>query len=98
MDAHIKTASLAELAEHLNYSRAYTSRLIGKLYGESFSELLQRKRCALAAHLLRETELPVGEIIRAAGYENGNFFRRRFRQIYGKNPLEYRHVMKQSSV
>ncbi len=90
LDENIKTASLDELAEVLGYSSVYTGSLIKKLTGKSFSKLLQSKRCAIAADMLLNTDMSVHEIINAVGYENESFFRRIFKEKYGKNFLEYR--------
>lgn len=90
LDENIKTASLDELAEALGYSSVYTGSLIKKLTGKSFSKLLQSKRCAIAAEMLLNTDMSVHEIINAVGYENESFFRRIFKEKYGKNFLEYR--------
>jgi AraC family transcriptional regulator of adaptative response / methylphosphotriester-DNA alkyltransferase methyltransferase len=51
---------------------------------------LQGKRCEIAAKMLRDTNLSVGEIIRKTGYENESFFRRKFKEMYGEYPLKYR--------
>ncbi len=90
LDENIKTASLDELAEVLGYSSVYTGSLIKKLTGKSFSKLLQSKRCVMAADMLLNTDMSVHEIINAVGYENESFFRRIFKEKYGKNFLEYR--------
>ena len=90
LDRNLQTAELRGLAEQLGYSAVYTGSYIKKLTGRTFSELLVDKRCTVAAKMLSETDLSVGEIIAAVGYQNENFFRKAFRQKYGKNPLEYR--------
>ena len=90
LDRNLQTAELRGLAEQLGYSAVYTGSYIKKLTGRTFSELLLDKRCTVAAKMLSETDLSVGEIIAAVGYQNENFFRKAFRQKYGKNPLEYR--------
>lgn len=87
---HLEDANLDGLARKLGYSGAYVSELVRNLTGRSFSELLQRIRCREAAHLLRTTDLPVGEIIRRVGYRNESFFREKFRYIYYMGPKEYR--------
>ncbi len=46
--------------------------------------------------MLEETDLPIGEIINATGYENENFFRKIFKQKYGKNMLEYRKFIRRT--
>ncbi len=90
IDNNIKTASLEELADMLGYSSVYTGSLVKKLTGKSFSKLIQSKRCSVAADMLLNTDMSVHEIINAVGYENESFFRRIFKEKYGKNFLEYR--------
>ena len=87
---NIKTANLGELSEKLGYSTVYTGTLVKKMTGESFSKLLKSKRCSFAAEMLTTSQLSVGEIITVIGYENESFFRKAFKEQYGKNPLEYR--------
>lgn len=90
IDENIKNANLEDLAEILGYSQVYTGNLVKKLFGESFLTLVQTKKCKKAAELLRDTDLPIGEIIAELGYENASFFRRVFKKRYGKTLLEFR--------
>ena len=87
---NMKEASLEELAKLMNYSPSYMSRWIAANMGDSFSEILQKKRCELAAEYLRSTEMPIQEIIECVGYNNEGFFRSIFQKMYGVLPLEYR--------
>ena len=64
--------------------------MVKKLTGKSFSKQVQEKRCSIAARKLLETDLSIEEIIADLGYENESFFRKIFKEKYGKNPLEYR--------
>lgn len=41
---------------------------------------------------LINTDTPIFELINKVGYENQGFFYKKFREIYGVNPLEYREV------
>lgn len=95
MDAHVRDARLGGLAELLGYSEVYTSELVKKLTKRSFSALLIERRCALAARMLEESELSVGEIIYRVGYENESFFRRLFTERYGSTPLAYRRAARE---
>jgi len=88
--ANLKDAKLDGLAKELGYSSVYTGTMVKKLTGEAFSKLVQSERCAEGARLLLETELPVEMIISETGYENESFFRKIFKEKYGKNPLEFR--------
>lgn len=90
IEQNIKTANLKELSELLGYSAVYTGGLVKTLTGQSFSKLVQGKRCRAAAQKLRNTDIPIAEIISALGYENESFFRKIFKEAYGKTPLEYR--------
>jgi ribokinase len=87
---HIRDGSLEALAKLLNFSVIYTGSLVKTFTGESFSSLLQSKRCEIAAQMLLQTDLSVGEIIHCVGYENESFFRGIFKKKYGTTPLNYR--------
>lgn len=85
-----KTASLQELARLLNQSESALSRRIKESFGFNFKELLLQKRFERAVVLLERTQLSVADIAQAVGYENTSFFYRRFHQIYGISPRDYR--------
>jgi len=90
LDEHLKSATLQEVAHHLNYSKNYTGSLLKKKTGLSFSAYLQKRRCEIAAELLATTPLSISEIINRVGYTNESFFRQKFKSIYGLSPLQYR--------
>ena len=87
-------ATLGGLAREMGYSLQYTGTLVKRLLGVSFSELLQERRCARAAKLLKKTDLSVQEIIHLVGYKNESFFREIFKERYGTSPLSYRKTNK----
>ena len=86
----LANAELAELAESLGYSQAYTGTLVKEITGRCFSDLLLKLRCEAAAEMLAHTEMPVAAVIQAVGYQNESFFRKKFQEQYGKSPLQYR--------
>ena len=90
IEKNLTTATLSGLAELLGYSVSYTAALVKRMFGKPFSKLLQEKRCAIAADKLLNTDLSVSEIIISVGYENESFFRKTFKEKYGKNPLDFR--------
>lgn len=90
IENNIKTANLDELSNILGYSTVYTGILIKKLTGKSFTKVLLAKRCQIAAEKLVNTDLSIEKIIKDLGYENESFFRKIFKEKYGKTPLEYR--------
>ena len=87
---NMQNASLPGLSALLGYSTVYTGTLITRFLGKSFTEYLQEKRLTEAERLLRDDSLSVGEIITAVGYENESYFRKLFKEKYGKNPKAYR--------
>lgn len=82
--------NLSEVAQSIPMDVTVLSRLIQKYTGCTFTELLHTARFNRAVTLLRETSLSVTDIATSIGYENTAFFYRRFAQIYGCTPAEYR--------
>ncbi len=85
-----KTATLYEISRQLNSSIFQISRFIKSKFGQNFKELLQEKRFKIAERLLKETDLSVSDIINNIGYENNSYFHKKFREIYGVSPANYR--------
>lgn len=90
IEKNIKTANLEELSAIIGYSNVYTGSLVKKFTGKSFTKLVQAKRCSIAAKKLLNTDLSIEKIVADVGYENESFFRKIFKEKYGKNPLDYR--------
>jgi len=85
------TVSLSDFAAGQGISLSYLSRLIKATTGSTYIVLLQNKRLAKAAQLLRETRLSVQNIIEAVGYDNTSYFYRIFREKYSTSPKAYRN-------
>ena len=85
-----RTATLSELADRLGLSVPYLSKRVRELCGVTFSRLLQETRFEEALRLLETTDLPVGDIIIAVGYENTSFFHNQFRARYNCSPFKWR--------
>ena len=90
LETDVRTATLSELAEKLGLSVPYLSKRVRELCGLTFSQLLQEARFKEAIRLLDETDLPVGDIIIAVGYENTSFFHNQFRERYHCSPFRWR--------
>ncbi len=84
------SGTLEELAELLHYSEPWLSREIKRKTGKTFTQLIQEKRLAQAAFLLKHTDRNVAEISVAVGYENISYFHRLFAEVYGRTPRCYR--------
>ena len=90
IEENYRTVSLSDFAASHDISLSYLSRLIKETTGSTFKDLLQNKRLSKASQLLRETRLPVQDIIDAVGYDNTSYFYRIFREKFGTNPKAYR--------
>ena len=82
--------SLTELAEQLHYDLYSLSREIKRKTGKNYTQLVQEKRLAQAAFLLKNTDRNVDDIANAVGYENMGYFHRIFKDTFGMSPRNYR--------
>ena len=80
------------VADMLGFDVYWLSRMIKKLTGRNYKDLLQIKRLNQAAYLLLNTRASVADISVAVGYDNTSYFHRIFRSYYGLSPKEYRRA------
>lgn len=90
IEQNLQNANLEELSKKMGYSSVYMGSLVKTMTGETFSSLLRNKRCDAAAQMLLNTDLSVREIISRVGYNNESFFRKKFSEKYGTNPVAFR--------
>ncbi len=90
IEQNYRTATLTELGEKVRLPLHTLSRMVKKGTGFNFKELLQRRRLNKAVQLMCETDLSIGDIIAAVGYENSSYFHRVFRERYQMTPKEFR--------
>lgn len=81
---------IGELAELANFSPWYFSKAFHTTYDESPQTLAARLRVERAAGLLRESEMMIGEVAAASGFENCCSFARAFRARFGMSASGYR--------
>lgn len=87
---HYQSINLSELAEAFHYSKPHLCTLITQNTGFSFTKLIKRIRINRATEYLLHTELPVGQVAEAVGYNSPDHFSRVFRSEHGCSPQEYR--------
>ena len=90
VESNYVDGSFAQLAEQLHYDESWLSREIKRKTGKTYTQLVQERRLAQAAFLLKNTDRNVSDISIAVGYENVSYFHRIFAQSYGKSPKHYR--------
>lgn len=90
IEIHYKTTDLQSLAAKYNYNADYISRQIKNLTGRSFKEYLLDRKMEQVCMLLKNSDLSVSEIQMRVGLQNETYFYKKFREIYGQTPGEYR--------
>lgn len=85
-----RVVRLGELAELTSFSSWYLSKTFHEIYEESPQAASVRLRLEHACELLAETELAIGEIGAACGFDNNCSFARAFRKRYGMSASGYR--------
>ncbi|MBO5050865.1 MAG: helix-turn-helix transcriptional regulator [Clostridia bacterium] len=81
---------LDELANHFHISKQWLISKFKKHVKKTPIQYLQDIRLQYGKELLRDTDLPVGEIAAACGFENVYYFSSSFKRSIGLSPLEYR--------
>ncbi len=90
VETHYADGSFCELAALLHYDESWLSREIKRQTGKTYTRLVQEKRLAQAAFLLKNTTRNVSDISLSVGYENISYFHRIFAAAYGRSPKHYR--------
>ena len=98
IEEHHNSVTLNSLAAHFGYTPEYTSRLIRKITGSSFMELLIESRMKHAIALLKSTSLPVSNVANAVGYESTENFIRVFKKRYSMTPSAYRRTANKNMI
>ncbi|MFC4588514.1 AraC family transcriptional regulator [Sphaerisporangium corydalis] len=82
--------TVASLAAETGVSRAALARRFAERVGEPPMAYLTGWRLALAADLLRETDVTVGAVARRVGYGSSFALSTAFKRVHGLSPQEYR--------
>ena len=91
IEAHIREKlTVTALAESIHISKYHYQRLFREAVGESVMRYVSRRRMALAAAELVETNVSILEIALRYGYDSHDGFTRAFRAVMGVTPMDYR--------
>ncbi len=91
IDDHLaEDLSIAAIADELEMSRYYFSRLFKQSMGVSPYQHVMRQRIKRAEYLLRTTALSVAAIAEQVGFSNQNQLAIQFRKFTGTTPSNYR--------
>jgi AraC-like DNA-binding protein len=92
-DKHVYTDSnltLARVARRLSVPARDVSTAINRTTGENFSRYINGFRVRHAQGALRETELPITEVMFDAGFVSKSSFNTEFRRVTGRTPSQFR--------
>lgn len=81
--------TLQVICHYLSVSPSYFSAILKKETGETFVELLTKKRMEKAQNLLRNTSLKNYEIAERVGFSDPHYFSQTFKKYTGKTPKKY---------
>ena len=81
---------LEALARAAHVSPRHFSRSFRQTFGETPHQYLLTRRIERARHLLRTTDMQVGEVCLAVGFNSVGSFTTTFRRHVGVSPTEYR--------
>lgn len=84
--------SLSELAREFHTNRTTLEDRFTEVTGQPVMSYLIQLRLRLAALMLRETLLPVSEVMERVGFSDSTHFGRTFRKYLGYSPREYRET------
>lgn len=82
--------ALARLAKRLSVPARDLSGAINRVTDENFSRFINRRRIGQAQRALRETDLPVTEVMFEAGFLSKSSFNTEFRRVTSLTPLQFR--------
>jgi len=79
------------LADELLVSKEHLSRLIKKETNTNFIDHLAVLRVHHAMHYLKTSTLRIYEIALLVGFNDANYFSKKFKKIVGLSPQEFRN-------
>jgi two-component system response regulator YesN len=82
--------SLQDLAEEMQISATYLSRLLKQEIGVSFIDYLTQVRVNKAIELMADPHKKIYEIAEQTGYSSQHYFSTAFKKVLGVSPAEYR--------
>jgi AraC-like DNA-binding protein len=84
--------SVEDIASVCGLNRSYFGKIFKQATGKSPQEFLLNYRMIKATELLTLTDLSIGDISTAVGYDNQMHFSRAFKNIYGVSPRGWRNA------
>lgn len=95
MKAHYsEKLRLVDVADEVYVSQWHLSKLLNRVTGQNFSELLNQIRMEKATELLKDPQLRISDIAEQVGFVDLAHFSRVFKKVEGISANEYRNKIK----
>ena len=85
--------SLETMADYVNVSSFYLSKLFKEEMGVTFINFLSDRRLEKSRQMLKNTSKSIKEITAETGYNDQNYFSRLFKNKFGVSPTEFRNQL-----
>jgi len=82
--------TLSDISEKFHINQFHFCHIFKEFTGKTFKEYLNEVKVDNAEKLLLTTDVPISEVGFLCGFEDSNYFSRKFKQIKGKTPREMR--------
>ncbi len=90
IDSHCREdISLTAVAQYLDISEGYLSRIFKKETNYTFTDYLIYYRIKLSMQLLKDHRMKVYEVADTVGYSDTTYFSNQFKKIVGMSPTKY---------
>ena len=91
LDLHYnENIKLEQISQLFNYNPSYLGRIFHETTGEYFNAYVDKLRLEQAKELLKNSKLKNSEIAIHVGYQNTDYFYKKFKAFTGKSPNEFK--------
>lgn len=82
--------TISDLTKQFNINRTDLSKRFANYTGETIIHFLNKTRVEMAAAMLRDTQIPILEIMERVGFQDYSYFSNIFKKLKGISPRNYR--------
>lgn len=94
IEENYEHCNLSDMGKAFGMHGNYLTALLKEKTGRSFVEHVQEQKLKKARALLENTDIPMAELVPMCGYNNINFFYKKFKESMGVTPAQYRKQRK----
>lgn len=94
IEENYEHCTLSDMGKAFGMHGNYLTALLKEKTGRSFLEHVQEQRMKKARMLLENTDIPMAELVPMCGYNNINFFYKKFKESMGCTPAQFRKERK----